>query len=67
MSPAGLALLLSLVARRSEVASDDLGLGVVVAQDPCAVGEGLLVEGDGPVQIPGVTDRAPSPAAQPLR
>ena len=49
MSPAGQALLLSLVARRSKVASDDLGLGVVVAQDPSAVGERLLVEGDGPV------------------
>ena len=27
-------------------------LGVVLAEDPHAVGEGLLVQGDGPAQVP---------------
>jgi hypothetical protein len=35
--------LLRVLARRGEVAAHDLGLGVVGAKHPHAVGEGLLV------------------------
>jgi len=40
------------LAYRGEVLSDDLGLGVVGAQHPHAVGQGLLVHRDGPAQVP---------------
>ena len=38
----------------SEVVSEDLGVGVVGAQDAQAVGEVLLVQGDGLVEVAGV-------------
>ena len=41
-----------MLARRGEVATHDLGLGVVLAQDPHAIREGLLEQGDGPAQVP---------------
>ena len=43
---------MGVLARRGEVAAHDLGLGVVGAQDPLAVGQGLLVQRDGPAQVP---------------
>jgi hypothetical protein len=41
-----------LLARHGEVATHDPGPRVVLAEDPPAVGEGLLVQGDGPAQVP---------------
>ena len=40
------------LARRGEVAVNDLGPGMVGAQHPLAVGQGLLVQRDDPAQIP---------------
>jgi hypothetical protein len=41
-----------LLARRGEIAAHDLGLRVVLAKDPLPVGEGLLVQVDGPAWVP---------------
>ncbi len=43
-----------LLARHSEVAAHDLGLRVVLAEDAHKIGEGLLVQRDGPAQVPRV-------------
>jgi hypothetical protein len=44
--------LLRVLPRRGDVAAHDLGVGVVGAQHPQPVGQGLLVQRDGPAQIP---------------
>ncbi len=44
--------LLRVLPRRGEVAAHDLGVGVVGAQHPQPVGQGLLVQRDGPAQVP---------------
>lgn len=40
-----------LLARRGEVVTHDLGLGVVLAEDAHEIGEGLLEQRDGPAQV----------------
>jgi len=44
--------LLRVLPRRGEVAAHDLGVGVVGAEDPQPVGQDLLVQRDGPAQVP---------------
>ncbi len=43
-----------MLARHSEVAAHDLGPRVVLAEDAHKIGEGLLVQRDGPAQVPRV-------------
>jgi hypothetical protein len=45
------------LARHGEVAAHHLGLGVVNAQHPHAVGQDLLVQRDGPAQVPALPRR----------
>jgi len=55
MADIGLTLaapLLRVLAHRGEVTAHELGQGVVGAENPRAVGQGLLIPRDGPAQVP---------------